>query len=165
MAGHTRRKTGVVPNTLSMPGHPRGSRFRPIRNPVVDQFELPFFTMVALERGRAASPNRTPNGPSHRFSRLRPRDARRENICAYVLRRSEVSELSARISTGGGRPCPWKRAFSREVTTKGKAARSSPRRRIPRPFLQLNLAPTNPLKFQRRNPCAKFMNSDEATFS
>ena len=48
-------------------------RFRPIRNLVVDQFELPFFTMVALDRGRAASENRTPNGPSHRFSRLRPR--------------------------------------------------------------------------------------------
>jgi hypothetical protein len=62
---------------------------------MVDQFELPFFTMLALERGRAASPNRTPNGPSHRFSRLRPRDGRRENICAYILRRSEVSDLSA----------------------------------------------------------------------
>jgi hypothetical protein len=31
--------------------------------PGVDQFELPFFTMVALEQGRAASPNRAPNGP------------------------------------------------------------------------------------------------------
>jgi hypothetical protein len=38
-------------------------RVRPIRNLVVDQFELPFFTMVALDRGRAAFPNRLPKRP------------------------------------------------------------------------------------------------------
>jgi hypothetical protein len=51
--------------------------------------------MLAVEQGRAASPNR-----AYRFS-------------AYILRRSEVSDV-----IGGGRPCCLEATFSREVATK-----------------------------------------------
>src|SRR5277367_6034739 len=91
--------------------------------------------MLAVERGRAASPNR-----AYRFS-------------AYILRRSEVRDL-----IGGGRPCCLEATFSREVATKEKQRRSSPRHRISRPFLELNFASANPLKFRCRNSCAKFLN-------
>ena len=110
--------------------------------------------MLAIERGRADSPN-----GAYRFADCdRPQWRRRENICAYILRRSEVSDLRSRKSIGGGRPGCLEAAFSREVKTKEKQRRSSPRHRISRPFLQLKFAPTNPLKFQRRNSCAKFLN-------
>ena len=51
--------------------------------------------------------------------------------------------------------------FLSQSCDQGKAARSSPRHRISRPFLKLNFASANPLKFQCRNSCAKFLNSHE----
>ena len=113
--------------------------------------------MVALVRGRAASPNRLPNGPSHRFSRLRRRDGRRENICAYILRRSEVSDLSVKKKYRRRPPVLPGSDFLSRSCDQGKAARSSPRHRISRPFLKLNFASANPLKFQCRNSCAKLL--------
>jgi len=87
------RRSYPVERRAFFPPYARPSTPAPLPanpKPGGDQSELPFFTMLVLERGRAASPNSLPNGPSHRFSKLRPRDGRRENICAYISRRSEV---------------------------------------------------------------------------
>jgi hypothetical protein len=81
----------------------------------------------------------------------RSRWRRRENICAYIFRRSEVSDLSVKKKYRRRPPVLPGSDFLSRSCDQGKAARSSPRHRISRPLLKLNFASANPLKFQRRN--------------